>query len=182
MTTLDAIWQPGTHQSVYRKLLHATSYPGTVEELGEPAWLSLLATLCDDAVTLADPGELIDERAREFLRARAGEANSADFVLLDAGTAPRTEFVPRLGDLENPEFGATLVLVGECIGEGPLRLRLSGPGVESEWDVAVTGFHPAWFKRRDDWVATFPLGVDVLICDRQRVAALPRTTSVKLEV
>lgn len=182
MTTLDAIWQPGTHQSVYRKLLHATSYPGEVEELGEPAWLSLLATLCDDAVTLADPGELIEERAREFLRARTCEANTADFVLLDARPTPGAKFMPRLGDLENPEFGATLVLVGECVGEGPLRLRLSGPGVEGERDLAVTGFHPAWFKRRDDWAATFPLGVDVFLCDGQRMAALPRTTIVKLEV
>jgi alpha-D-ribose 1-methylphosphonate 5-triphosphate synthase subunit PhnH len=182
MTKLDEIWTPSVHQAVYRRLLNALSYPGEVVDMGERAALSVLATLCDDATTLADPSGLLDRTIRDFLRCPDAPPERADFVLMSATQPPAPGFTPRLGELENPELGATLLLVGESVRRGQLKLLLKGPGVATQTELSVGGFHPAWFQRRAEWVENFPLGVDLILCDAKCVAALPRTTALRLEV
>jgi alpha-D-ribose 1-methylphosphonate 5-triphosphate synthase subunit PhnH len=173
-------------QALYRRLLHATAYPGHVADLslesgGLPAWQALLQCLLDGASSLSDPDRLLDGRARTFLRARLVAAHDADFVLLRAGTPPAADLAPRLGLLESPELGATLILVGETIGEGPLGLTLQGPGVADRVLLRLGGVHAAWLERRARWVVGFPLGIDAFLCDSRHVAALPRTTVVHWE-
>jgi alpha-D-ribose 1-methylphosphonate 5-triphosphate synthase subunit PhnH len=182
MTNLDAIWAPKAQQAVYRKLLAAFSYPGEIADFGAGCtWQAVLATLCDDAATLADPGGILDASTRAFLRCGQAAPAEADFVLLRA-TEPPAELTPRLGDLENPEHGATVVLVGEDLRAGPLRIVLTGAGVETERELRVTGFHPGWLRRREEWNENFPMGVDLILCDARSIVALPRTTAVRLEV
>jgi alpha-D-ribose 1-methylphosphonate 5-triphosphate synthase subunit PhnH len=182
MTRPEGIWAPKAQQAIYRHLLSAFAYPGEVTEFGgDRPWQAVLATLCDDGATLADPDGLIDTSTRGFLRCRDAGPQDADFVLMRAAEAPAA-FKPRLGDLENPELGATLILVGEDLQAGPLRMLLSGPGIESERELRVTGFHPGWLRRREEWNENFPIGVDVILSDARGVVALPRTTTVRLEV
>lgn len=182
MTRLDAIWAPKAQQAIYRRLLAAFSYPGEVAEFGADCpWQAVLATLCDDAATLADPGGMLDASTRAFLRCRESGVTDADFVLLRANEPPG-DLSPRLGDLENPELGATLILVGEDLRAGPLRIVLAGPGIQAERELRVTGFHPGWLRRREEWNENFPKGVDLILCDARGMVALPRTTSVRLEV
>jgi alpha-D-ribose 1-methylphosphonate 5-triphosphate synthase subunit PhnH len=183
MTTINGAWKPEYQQRTYRYLLHALSYPGVVATLDEgsaPACEAVLATLCDHATSLCDHNSMLSPRSRSFMRAREADSTDADFVLCDAALEPRA-IEPRLSRLEHPEEGATLVLAGREVGDGPLVLVLSGPGIKSEARLKLTGFHPAWFERRQSWNESFPQGVDVILCDRTRVAALPRTTNVRLE-
>ena len=112
-------------------------------------------------------------------QARRDSAESAAFVVADGARAP--DFCPQLGTLESPERGATVVLTVTALGEGQ-RLRLSGAGIDGHSALAVSGWHPDWINARADWVAAFPLGVDVILCDGARFAALPRTTHIKMEV
>ena len=37
-----------------------------------------------------------------------------------------------------------------------------------------------WLHQRAVWIAGFPLGVDILLCDATRIAALPRTTQISM--
>ncbi|MBK7326043.1 MAG: phosphonate C-P lyase system protein PhnH [Propionivibrio sp.] len=62
------------------------------------------------------------------------------------------------------------------IGTGSLSIALAGPGIEERLELCLSGLHPDWLARREDWVGAFPLGVDILFCDAQRIVALPRTT------
>ena len=182
MTRPDGIWAPKAQQATYRRLLNAFAYPGEFIEFGgDQPWQAALATLCDDGETLADPVGLIDASTRGFLRCRDAGPADADFVLMRATEAPGA-FKPRLGDLENPELGATLILIGDDLQGGPLRLLLAGPGIESERELRVSGFHPGWLRRRNEWNENFPIGVDTVLCDPRGVVALPRTTTIKLEV
>jgi alpha-D-ribose 1-methylphosphonate 5-triphosphate synthase subunit PhnH len=169
----DAIFQPLTQQQVFRQLMGCFAYPGRVAEIGADALRALLATLLDGEVSLADPDGLVAAADWSKLETRASSPEAADFVVAAGAKAPA--FAPRLGTLESPEKSATLLLRVNALGGGD-RYRLSGPGVSHEATLAIDGLDARWVKTRAAWVAAFPLGVDLILVDRTRAAALPRTT------
>ncbi|MBC8074647.1 MAG: phosphonate C-P lyase system protein PhnH, partial [Chloroflexales bacterium] len=179
---LDPHWRPATQQQVFRRLMQAMAYPGTIVDLAfaGPARASLaaLATLLDHTTTLCDLDEVLAERDRRFLEARSAPHDDADYILALAQPRPEADMAPQLGTLAGPDQSATLVLDGEQIGAGDLLLELRGPGIQTAVRVALTGFHRDWFERRAAWTAHFPLGVDLLLADARRVLAIPRTTQV----
>lgn len=182
MREATSVWQPQVHQRVFRALVDAFSRPGTVHELGglanrASALRLVLATLLDGATTLADPDGLIAEEDWLLLEVQRAAPADARFVVACASRAPN--FEPALGTLERPELGATLVLAADRIGVGGVALELAGPGVASDRLLRITGLAAGWLAARERWVAAFPLGVDCLLVDASRVAALPRTTRVR---
>jgi alpha-D-ribose 1-methylphosphonate 5-triphosphate synthase subunit PhnH len=176
------VWQPTLQQRVFRRLLDCFAYPGQIAPSGDiqrAALLTVLATLLDGETSLADPHRLIAAADWPKLQARPDTADSAAFVVADGARAP--DFTPQLGTLESPERGATVVLTVATLGAGQ-RLRLSGAGIDGHTELAVTGLHPGWVDARADWVAAFPLGVDLILCDGACFAALPRTTHIATEI
>jgi alpha-D-ribose 1-methylphosphonate 5-triphosphate synthase subunit PhnH len=191
--TLDApnplaAWQAEAQQQAFRQILTAVSYPGRCVELNPqngPALVQVLATLVDNASTLALPAQPqalgLPETDRLRLAAPSAAPEHARFVLADGAQPPG--FEPALGTLESPEGGATLVLMVAALGEGP-AVRLSGPGVPPQETgspglaVRITGLHPQWWRQRQAWCSGFPMGVDVLLVSSQQLLALPRTTRV----
>jgi len=175
----DGLWMPETQQRVFRELTAAFSRPGDVRDLrvliqGVTALRTALAVLMDGEVTLADPHGQILKADWPLLQAKAGEPGTAHYVVAAGGRAP--DFKPALGSLESPEFGATLLVAVEQLGAGPLVLELSGPGVPGKRQLRLQGLDAGWILQRADWTSSFPLGVDMLIFDAERVVALPRTT------
>lgn len=176
----DTIWNDGTQQVCYRALLQAMARPATVHRLsaGErPAWVLVAATLLDGAVTLADPDHLLSQEDWNFLQVTPAPVEQAAYVLADGSRPPR--FTPALGTLDQPHLGATVLLVVACIGSGPLGLEAEGPGIPQHRRLDLLGLDPAWVTARNRWTARFPLGVDLLLADDERVAALPRTTRIE---
>lgn len=178
---LAPFWTPMGQQSIFRRLMEAFAYPGRVQVLpgacaGETL-LGVLATLVDGSVTLADPDHLLPAEEWSRLEARRGAPEQARFVLVRGDSAP--VFAPALGSLESPEAGATLLLRVAALGEG-LPLRISGPGVDGEELLSVSGLHPAWLDRRESWNAGFPMGVDLLLIGPAQASALPRSSRVRL--
>lgn len=178
------IWQPAMQQQLFRGLLDAFSYPGriaTCASRNTPAWLALLAALVDGETTLADPQQQLDAAWWPKLEARCAAPEQAAFIVLDGSRAP--ELAPNLGTLEAPEAGATILLRVDAItagATGDVHLRLSGPGVLQPVFIGVEGLHPAWIAARNDWVADFPLGIDMVLCDEHRFVALPRSTRIAM--
>jgi len=182
MTMVDAdIWAPARQQQLFRSLLDAYSYPGRTQTCpvqAEPS-LALLSALLDGQTTLSDPQDLLQESCWPKLEAQRVPYELAAFILLDGSRAP--EMVPSLGTLEAPESGATLLLrVAGLHAEsaGDVRLHLSGPGIRQSVSIGVDGLHADWIISRNDWVSSFPLGVELVLCDAQRFVALPRTTRI----
>ncbi len=183
MIHLDPVWQADCQRAVFRELLQAFSYPGRVVDLspsmGENrAELAILAALLDNTTTFCDLHCRLATSEVGLLGAIPAAVSEAAFVLLDAAIAPPDDFQPCLGTIYRPEGGATLVLSGHEIGSGPSSLEIRGPGVLATCSLAIDGFDPRWFERRERWVAGFPVGVDLVLCDRRRAAAIPRTSSV----
>ncbi|MDD5106104.1 MAG: phosphonate C-P lyase system protein PhnH [Desulfuromonadaceae bacterium] len=176
------LWLPPMQQRIFCDLLHVFSYPGRVAECtaGSMTWLALLAALTDGEVALADPHGQIRADIWPRLEARSGMPETAPFIVADGGRA--MDFQPCTGSLESPETGATLLLRVASLGEhseGGVLLNLSGPGIQGNTELPVSGLHPSWLFARAGLVAAFPPGVDLLLCDERRFAALPRTTHIK---
>ena len=183
MLDVAAIWTPDVQQQNYRSLLNAMSRPGRVNPM---LWLeqdsacatAILATLLDGEVSLSDHDDLLCDDDWPLLQAENADSVIADYILCDGKKAP--DFEPRLGTLTCPELSATVILQVDSLVAGGLQLRVTGPGVDGDLCCSVSGLHPEWLSRRETWVCSFPLGVDLLLVDRAGVLALPRTTQVEL--
>jgi alpha-D-ribose 1-methylphosphonate 5-triphosphate synthase subunit PhnH len=184
MLKIDNIWKIDIQQKIFRSLLTCMSRPGEIADLSQhlgnsSALLGVLATLLDRTVTLNDDDELVNRSDLHLLQAPSDSPQTAKFIARDA-TNPPGNFTPHLGDLSNPEKGATIILQGKALGSGNVSLQLSGAGVKETYRVSLKGFDPEWFIHRQEWVANFPLGVDMILVDFNRIMALPRTTHIVL--
>lgn len=169
-------WQPVMQQTLFRSLLTAFSYPGQSVWLADAeSAVGILATLVDAETTLSDPHQLLSDLTRTRLNAPLTDPERAGYVIargdLEAG------FSPRLGTLESPEAGATVVVIVDSLIEGECW-RLSGPGIEQARQINVGGLDASWLSARNEWCSGFPLGVDLILTDQQRCLALPRTTAI----
>ena len=174
-------------QSAFRAVLEAMARPGRVQRLPRPPAPPAPLSPAAGAVLLA----LADAETPLWLDAGAQAAEWAVFhagcpLVEDPGAATfalATGTPPALSSLdqgtdEEPQRAATLILQVASLEEGR-GWRLSGPGIEHEHRLQVegapAGFLAAWAASR----ARFPLGVDVILCAGERVAALPRSTTIR---
>ena len=173
-------------QAAFRAVLEAMSRPGHVLRAGgglkPPAPLNRAAAAVLLALADADTPLWLDAGAdaEAWLRFHCGApvvagAGAAAFVLA-TGVPPALAALDQ-GTEEEPQRGATLVVQVAALTEGE-GWRLTGPGIEREHRLRVTGapegFLAAWAANR----AAFPCGVDVVFCAGDRLAALPRTVMI----
>lgn len=180
--SIERAWSEEIQQAVFRLLLEATSRPGRIFDLGPsldglPALQAILATVIDGSVSLHDRCSCLHKREWNFLQTRQVEIEQARFILASADRSP--DFTPDTGTLESPETGATILLGVKHLGQGPVHLTCTGPGIETEHVFRVEGLQEAWLQAREDWNSWFPLGVDIYLVDSGQVCALPRTTRVR---
>lgn len=169
-------WTPARQQVAFRQIMNCFAYPGhvsTLETEAEHALPLVLATLVDREVSLSDPQALLGEDEHRRLGAHPVSPEKAQFVVYLGHCQP--DFLPALGSLENPEQGATLVLIADSLAAGA-RLHLSGPGIPDETTVCIQGVDPTWWQKREQWNSSFPLGVDMIVIADKKVLGLPRTT------
>lgn len=174
-------------QAAFRAVLEAMSRPGRVVVAGSalrpptplnPAAAAVLLALADaDTPLWSDAGA----DAEAWLRFHCGAPfvacpGAAGFVL--ATCRPPALDTLEAGTEEQPQRGATLVLQVAALETGR-GWRLTGPGIEREHRLMVTGapdgFLAAWAANR----ARFPRGVDVVLCAGDRLAALPRSVTIE---
>jgi alpha-D-ribose 1-methylphosphonate 5-triphosphate synthase subunit PhnH len=182
MKNIGEIWQPDFQQKTYRKLLYAMSRPGKViclvnDDIPVQASNCILSTLIDSSVSLCDHHRVLNQKMWSFLDVRNSNAEIADYILVEGIIKP--DFEPRLGTLECPDSSATLIIKVAALSSG-MKLLLSGPGVDGTEKLFVDGLRKSWVQKREEWVAAFPLGVDLFIADSFCITALPRTTKVEM--
>lgn len=182
MLDVAPIWTPNVQQQNYRALLEAMSRPGSVESIQandtEVTYLAVLATLLDGEVSLSDPNGLLSESHWPLLQAQHAPTDEADYILCQGDQPPTLQ--PRLGTLPCPEQSATLVIQVESLKTGNLYFQLTGPGIRGNKKISISGLHPDWLAQREDWICSFPLGVDLILVDETAAMALPRTTKVEV--
>ncbi|GAB4289967.1 MAG: phosphonate C-P lyase system protein PhnH [Methylophaga sp.] len=183
MKKIESIWLPDTQQKIFRVLMEAMARPGKIEDLAvltqdENALRATMATLMDAEVSLCDQHGLLDAADWPLLQCRQQDAQHAGYIVCDGGQA--ADFEPRLGTLASPEFGATLIIKVADLQQGKAKLKLSGPGVNGDCEIALSGFDKSWLQQRAQWNSAFPLGVDIVLVDDGHVMAWPRTTKIEV--
>ncbi|MEM7123958.1 MAG: phosphonate C-P lyase system protein PhnH [Pseudomonadota bacterium] len=180
-------------QRAFRGLLDAMARPGTIVpltvELDAPPPLSIAATAV--ALTLFDHETplWLDNHAAgsdvlSFLGFHCGcpiakdPADAAFAVIAEPAAMPALDRFA-IGSDTYPDSSTTIVIDLPSLDEGPV-VGLSGPGIDGRATVAPVGL-PAKFW---DWTAMnralFPLGVDVILTNRDAVTCLPRTTKTEV--
>lgn len=182
---VNPIWLADTQQALFNSLMQALSRPGRLENWTEwlensPVYLAVLATLLDGEVSLADVDGLLKDDHWPLLQAQNVHSEQAHYALCDGAKAIR--FQPKLGTLSSPDFATTIILKVSKLDthNGDIRLKLTGPGVNGETQVSISGIDQAWLEQRNEWCSAFPLGIDCILVDDTQIMGLPRTTKVEL--
>lgn len=173
------LWNPLTQQQLFKGLMRAFSYPGQIlrPSSTEPL-LSVLATLVDKGVSVADPDHLLDALFVQRLECHLSAPESAAYVVCSGNKAP--SFIPSLGSLESPETGATLLITVTSLEHGK-RYRLRGPGIADTKTIEIAGLDPAWIKAHQGWRMHYPMGVDFILISQDGLIAMPRTLTLMEE-
>jgi alpha-D-ribose 1-methylphosphonate 5-triphosphate synthase subunit PhnH len=190
-------------QEHYRLLLDSMARPGKINvlprlELTTPQGIHATGALVGFALLNSDVSFYVDGPSAEDVSlyllvntsARPAEAEEADYVYLDGTAAAEILYRLKTGTLPYPENSATVIAAvgamggegeaGEAAGETGLVLTLSGPGVDGERRLSVTGLDVALLEALVTINAEFPLGIDLVLTDPTgRIACIPRSSRVR---
>lgn len=178
-------------QQVFRRVLTALSEPGAVQNLPAnespegvhaAAYQICLALLDSDTPLWISPSLKTDALV-SALRFHCGcrlvdEPGQAEFVL----TTPDFDgdlTIFAQGNHEYPDRSATLIVQVESL-DSASDWTLSGPGIQSERKVGITGLDPRWPGMLADNRSRFPCGVDFLFTAGTALMGLSRTTRVEV--
>ncbi|WP_054635037.1 phosphonate C-P lyase system protein PhnH [Thalassobacillus sp. C254] len=180
-------------QKVYRDLLYVFSNPGRVRALNTEYYdnddslksigtsMLLSQTLLDQEVSyyVHDHSEL-KKAISETTYAKHTPVKEAQYLFfyenyeIDLNSLERELNV---GTLASPETSSTLII--RVDGYDKTRYRLTGPGINKEIFMAITGLNEKWMEVRERINKEFPLGIDfIFYTEEGEICALPRTTTI----
>lgn len=173
----------------FRSLLEALSRPGI--PVSSPAKLTspdaMGSATAGIALSLFDPETTIwldqglgTEDVEAFLRLHTGaviveKSSAASFALVSdpASMPPISTFA--LGSASFPDRSATIIIQLPSL-DGGRQMELSGPGIEGLVAVSPAGLPESFWDQWNDNARHFPMGVDLLLTDGDRIIGIPRTS------
>jgi len=179
MRTSTTLSQEHAQQELFRKLMHAMSYPGSIASLPEnDGLLTLVACLADRHASLCAENDLLCAAQLRLLGAQSAPQEHASFLLLDGDKEDPKTCKPKRGSLIDPHEGATVFLNFEYAQDKQADFRLSGPGIKESLTVSLPAAIKPWLVERNAWVSDLPMGVDIVVVFNHFILALPRTTQI----
>jgi alpha-D-ribose 1-methylphosphonate 5-triphosphate synthase subunit PhnH len=167
----------------FRAALQAMARPGRIETITgvappapcSVAAASLILTLCDTTTPLYLAPSHDTDALRGWITFHTGAPftgpEQAMFALGTwAALQPVTRFAP--GTPEYPDRAATLIVATETLTDS--GATLSGPGIETTSHLSLPEIAAFQANRR-----RFPLGFDTYLTCGDRLAGLPRSTTVE---
>ncbi len=164
--------------ATFEALMWALSRPGTVQDLPSPDMAGIAEALIDREcrVFCEDAGLSAAITSFGGVPVPVGLADHAFLSLADVAGLDRLGQVPVGSDLY-PDQGATVVASAR-FGEG-VRLRLTGPGIETFTLVAVGGLAEGLWPLRAAR-CRYPAGFDLFLTCGEKVVGLPRSTTIEV--
>ena len=145
---------------------------------------ALLMTLLDGEVRFcfaAHADKQAADKINQLTYAVQAQAAQADYIVVTRDTKPQ-ELVEvleqaRIGTLSDPHDSATVIIEVQEL-DSSRGLILKGPGIKDFTDLRVRTTHE-WLPTRNEKVAEFPLGIDLILLDvHGNIACLPRSTRI----
>lgn len=188
-------------QQVFRGLLDSMARPGKISTIEPFPWqatapemdfapfvLGIACTLLDIEVTFSVPGPDLVKLVTDLefhTNSRAVAPDAADYLLLTSRDDPGMILSAKRGNLDFPDQGATVILVVADLSEiqpshqsPAVSVQLTGPGILGEKTIWVTGVNHSFFETFRMANSEFPLGLDLILVGREKVACLPRSVTI----
>ncbi|MDZ7667552.1 MAG: phosphonate C-P lyase system protein PhnH [Desulfotignum sp.] len=179
-------------QAVFRRLLNAMAYPGTITGMGitmscpdriHPCAGALLLTLMDFETPFWTDLPT-DASGVRWLTFHTGapvtvDPSQAVFALITDTTQPMAPERFNPGTVTSPDRSTTLIIQAQDMAENG-NLRLSGPGIEKQTRLNLPGIDRNFWKKRTRINQAFPTGIDMIFVHKDRFAGLPRTTQTEI--
>lgn len=183
---------PLASQAAFRAALDALARPGRIQRVvsdaqhpsgAVPSAAALALALLDPDCTLWLAPRLAQGSAAAWLSFHTGcrivsELRAAQFLWSDADQLPPLEALAQGSEFE-PESSATCFVQVAALQAGA-GWRLTGPGIEQAEHLTVRGLSATFVAQWCANHASFPRGVDLLLCAGEYVAGLPRTTALEV--
>jgi alpha-D-ribose 1-methylphosphonate 5-triphosphate synthase subunit PhnH len=182
-------------QSVFRALMDGFANPGSIRPLratvSPPQPLCATAGAVALALADADTPLWLDAAlmryapVREWLAFHCGApivddpSRSAFALVADAWAMPTLSRF-QAGQQEYPDRSTTIIVQVLSL-EGGAALMLDGPGIRGSRRFRPQGTPRDFVLQWRDNRARFPLGVDMVFCDGDAIACLPRMTTIRGE-
>lgn len=178
----------------FRTIMNAVSRPGRILPFGGgsaapyPLWVTaaiVASTLCDFQTSVWFDSELDHDAVKQYIRFQTGapiaaKPEDAAFIFLQAMNAAIDPSLFAQGTHEYPDRSATLVIQTASLSDAS-EVELSGPGIPLPLRLHAEGVPQSFWKAMAENHAQFPLGVDVIFVSPDAIAALPRSTSIRLQ-
>ncbi|KAF0113180.1 MAG: PhnH protein [Hyphomonadaceae bacterium] len=192
-TLLPGFSEPARQsQSCFRLIMDATALPGSISDFADlcltppqgidKAAAACLLTLADADTNLWLDPALRNSESENWLRFHTGapittEANTATFALISSiESAPNFgEF--NQGDAKYPDRSTTILVMVSSLSGGT-HLTLRGPGINDEIVIAPRGLSEKFWRERDELVAHFQFGIDLILSAGSQLVSIPRTTRI----
>ncbi|MCA3560309.1 MAG: phosphonate C-P lyase system protein PhnH [Aestuariivirga sp.] len=176
----------------FRVIMQAMARPGRVLDIGAdvrapapllPSAAAVALTLCDFQTPVWLSPQLDDERIVHYLRFHAGaplvaEPQAAQFIFATSADLPPQLGLLQQGTHDYPDRSATLVI--QVAGFVPGAVELSGPGIRGRESFGVVGLDGAFWMAMAENHARFPVGIDVIFAAPGQLAAVPRSTAIRM--
>lgn len=165
--------------ATFEALMWALSRPGTVQHLpgADPALIAEALVDRECHVWCADPTLAARVAATGAHAADPGRADHLFLAGADADTALAMIAKAAVGSDLYPDEGATVILPAR-FGTGR-RLRLTGPGIETEALISVDDVSPGLWPLRAAR-CRYPMGFDLFLTSGAQVIGLPRSTLIEV--
>ena len=179
-----------TTQQVYRQLVNASSRPGHTENITEEvknysdfsdAALLIAMTLFDNEISFYSQ----DKTMRKELKVLTGgipnkDYTTADFIVSKEEDLKEAFFTEVMkGILISPERSTTLIIDMDSIGRGT-EYNLKGPGIKEVRKIKLS-LEKRWMELRNEICKEFPLGIDLILTDKENnLVIIPRTTKAEV--
>lgn len=179
-------------QQVFRQLMHAMSFPGRIHALEDnlmiktgvlpPAAAAIALTIFDNDSSVWLAPEY--DECRDWLVSQTGchlaVSRKAHFVMLKARNFGVLDDYCQ-GQPNYPDLSTTVIMNDVRLGQG-VRYSASGPGIDSQIEIAMAGLPSDFMELWTDNHARYPLGIDLILTDKAKIVALPRTTRLQKEL
>lgn len=177
-------------QQHYRILVDIFSYPGKIAKNVEKpnnyitfcdGVLMTAMTLLDNEVTFHTTFKSDGQEFSTLTGARmVEEARESDYLIIkEKGLEPSIFEDAPIGTLPSPEKSATLIIEVESFHEGHFY-KLTGPGIRDEMMIQLS-LEERWMMHRNEKCKEYPLGIDLILIDRQNnMMSIPRTTKIEV--
>ncbi len=185
-------------QESYRKLLNTMARPGVIEKLEdnfskECNWIDFLfgtysiMKMLLDTETSFNIFSLEENKNENIINGLTGakikDTNESDFIFVSLDKRENIKDAIKnanIGDLINPEKGATIFIEVKDINKG-IKVKLKGPGILGEKNIFLP-LESSLIHMRNEKVSEYPNGIDLVFIDKEgNSLSIPRTTKI-LEV